>query len=379
MESKIVYHQSCVKIEFAHKYKRLRHNTGVRVDKKYFDREKLVSRAIENYEVLNNNIRKLKKFVDEKISEDIDTNGSCDVDRVKILLEKTAEESTPKLKPLPDYFKEFVKTKTSITPGSKKTYNILGNTIDDFQIANKRKYYVDDIDKKWIDNFGKYILSRVSVNTAHRRFTCFRSFWTWLVEQNLAKENKYLKEYRFATFKPDFVTLSEYQIHKLRDATLTGHHKNVRDIFLVLLYTGMRYSDYHSLEAEHVHDGMIDKIAIKTKIRFKVPIHPDIADTIKERPKMEGQVFNRGVKELCDKLEFNNHTRIRVDINEYKTGPLHKMVSSHVGRHTFATRCLEKNIPHNVIMGFCGWTNPEMLFHYAEKINRDTKQFIAML
>jgi integrase len=68
---------------------------------------------------------------------------------------------------------------------------------------------------------------------------------------------------------------------------------------------------------------------------------------------MKGSIYNKNTK--------------RKEVDIYKK---HELVTSHIGRRSFATNHFGK-LPNSVIMRVCGWSKEEMMLKYIKKSNRE--------
>lgn len=383
MESTLIYHMGRVKAHFAHGKKRIFHSTGVKVLKQNLNNKGLIKpNAVKNWSNLNEQILIKKNQLDDAILEDLRSSKSIDVDRIKLLLKDAGDgpiDSTTnivdkKKSLLSEMMTDFISNQSKMNRGLKWRYESLEKIIkkDDRQCIRVKVPYLHEK----LDEFR----GTVNANTAYTRYKNFKKFILWGTENGYPLPNVDWKKLSRPTFKPDFIFISETRIKELIDySTETEFEEKVKRIFLVLIYTGMRYSDYKSLNKSEIHNNYIDKVAAKTKVRFKVPIHNAIRFILKDPPKMEGQVFNKGIQALGKKLGWTEHIRFQTDINKFVMVQYYEKLCSSVGRHTFATRALLANTPHNVVMGWCGWTNSAMLFYYSEKLKMQTSDWMTKI
>lgn len=385
MESTLIYHMGCIKAHFSHNRKRIFYSTNVKAPAKVIDNKGLIKpKSLENWQNLNEQILICKKQLDDAILNDLRSNGNIDVERIKENIKSIRQpvnESEHESKVdkgsilLSDMLKDFLSNQPKMNRGLRWRYSLLSKIIDKNDMTCKliRIPYLHER----LDEFR----AKVNANTASTRYKNFKRFLTWCSENGYPLPNIEWKRLSNPTFKPDFIFLTDERIEQLVTyEPETDFESKIKNIFLVLIYTGMRYSDYESLKIKsEIHDGCIDKIARKTKVRFKIPIHEIIKPILKDPPRMSGQMFNRGIQDLGKKLKWTEIIRYRKDINEFVMIPYYEMLCSSVGRHTFATRALLNGIPHNVIMGWLGWTNSAMLFYYSEKLKMQTANWMEKL
>ena len=83
---------------------------------------------------------------------------------------------------------------------------------------------------------------------------------------------------------------------------------------------------------------------------------------------ISNQVFNREIKSLFDKLQFHETISIRRDRNDSQTEIKRKcdLISSHTGRRTYITLCLEKGIRPDQLMQTTGHKKFETMKKYTK-------------
>ncbi|MFC5409134.1 tyrosine-type recombinase/integrase [Larkinella bovis] len=150
------------------------------------------------------------------------------------------------------------------------------------------------------------------------------------------------------------------EVVALQNVDLSGSFARQRDIFLFQCYTGLRWSDL-----KHVRPGNMIEIRsdgnemapalrlIQEKGRREnlVPLTDQAVELLKKYdgtlPVISGQKYNVLIKEVARKAGLNR----RVVLTEYYAGQrvdvekaLHEIISSHMGRHTFAMIMLDRKV-----------------------------------
>ncbi len=278
---------------------------------------------------------------------------------------------------------------------SVRTYNILRSLLIDYRKKTKRDIRFEDVDERWLLGLVNFMSEEhdpnvyrttggLSQGTTYKRWGGFKSFYNHCYKRGMCERNRAIEVFQVKSKTPDIVALNEEQLEAFKKyQPRTEHYQKVKDIFLVLCYTAMRYSDYDELNPKKhiIRSETIVKKSKKTSMVFQVPLHNVVKDILlryQMLPKMTSQVFNRSLRELCrDVPGFNQE----VHFNEFKgnqniTMPLWKAMSSHVGRHTAATRWIMNKVPHNVVMQWAGWKTTTMLFHYLKKSGMETASYM---
>jgi integrase len=125
---------------------------------------------------------------------------------------------------------------------------------------------------------------------------------------------------------------------------------------------------------------LIEFTQVKTDKLMTVPLHTKIITILDKNNgdfprKISDQKYNDYIKKVCEAAEitkptqgtlFDSKTKSKIT-KEY---PKHKLVSSHIGRRSFATNNYGK-IPTSFLMYVTGHTTEAMFLTYIGKSNKD--------
>lgn len=135
--------------------------------------------------------------------------------------------------------------------------------------------------------------------------------------------------------------------------------------FLFLSYTGMRISDFNACSGSKitVEDGItwLTYTSIKTHTYTRVPI----STVFDGRAKDILTAYENDLDEFFhvgDRCHFNEKVKA---ICKCKIG-IEQKVTTHCGRHTFATRLVNKEVPITTIAKVCGHSNIKTTMIYAK-------------
>lgn len=194
-----------------------------------------------------------------------------------------------------------------------------------------------------------------------------------------AKNNGWIFADPFANYKikkkrVDRGYLSQQEIDLIIEKVFTCQRlEQVRDVFIFCCFTGLSYIDVKQLRSKDICSSIDDKQWImtkrqKTKTSVNVPllrIPLAILDKYKDKlpddallPVLSNQKLNAYLKEIADLCG------------------IHKNITFHMARHTFATTTtLLNGVPIETVSKMLGHTNIETTQIYAritnEKINSD--------
>lgn len=164
----------------------------------------------------------------------------------------------------------------------------------------------------------------------------------------------------------DRVVLSMEEIRKLAELKTTSLYlQHVRDLFLVQCYTGVAFADLNKIN--DCAGEIIKGVRQKTKVDFT---------TVMTEPVRE--ILNR-YKGKLPLMAYDDYRRMLTPL--MTAAGIDKHVSTHTGRHTFATTvALDHGVPIEVLSKMLGHTSIKTTQIYAkvhDKLVQDNMQKIA--
>ena len=189
-----------------------------------------------------------------------------------------------------------------------------------------------------------------------------------------------LKCFKVVEEETDAIYLNENELEKIYNLNLSDDKEleEIRDIFIVGCFTGLRYSDLSTLNPEHI-DQTNEVINLKQRKVHKAVVIPmiDYVPTILKKynyalPKVSSYKFNERVKELGERIKLTQkveivrkkgNTRV-VDI--YKK---HELMSSHTCRRSFCTNMYLSGFPAEELMRISGHKSPAAFMRYIKVDN----------
>jgi integrase len=186
----------------------------------------------------------------------------------------------------------------------------------------------------------------------------------------------------------DHVYLSENEIQHIWNLDLQGFPELIasRDLLVFGCYTGLRYSDIHSLQPYHFKNVLVGndiQTAIQKnqkKVHEKVNIaliHLAKAVAAKYEyslPKMHMNDFNEKIKKIAELAGLDEWIPLShkygKEIKE-KVYKKYELVSSHVCRRSFATNMYLRGVDPEIIMTNTGHTSLKTLFSYIKVTKRE--------
>jgi len=185
----------------------------------------------------------------------------------------------------------------------------------------------------------------------------------------------------------EVVTLSKQEVLSLADLDLTGSQKDVRDIFLLACFLGLRIGDFTKLRKENfvLRNGLqfFDYVQSKTGRSVSVPVLPQLEhfiSTWSEWPRLiSEQNFRSNLKAICKQAGLTDRVVIKIRAGKPEYKPKWQAISPHSARRTFATSMFygwfANPLSAAFTMGFTGHESEKtfMLYIGATAKDREAK------
>lgn len=194
-----------------------------------------------------------------------------------------------------------------------------------------------------------------------------------------AYEHKYTLNDDFKNFKVfneevDTIYLNEDELMKLRELQLPNNEAQIRDIFLIGCYTGLRYSDIMQLDPKHIdyEKRTITKITKKTGELVIIPMHQIVRDIfIKHNSHIphiySNQATNRTIKNICRQAGITDLVSVKETCGGQRierTSEKCELVSTHTARRSFATNTYKNGMSTISIMQLTGHRTESSFMRY---------------
>ncbi len=292
-----------------------------------------------------------------------------------------------------DYIDTFIEFKGSDVKKStiKKCY-VIKHLLMRYQEHTKSIVYIRDVDTKFKINFEKYCSSAgYAPNTTARNIRFIKTFCRH-AKTNGVETHYQLDSIKAKYHKVDNIYLDENEIKKieeLKSSELTDGLDNARDWLLISCFCGQRVSDFLRFDKSMIRyeknksgelKPLIEFTQVKTDKIMTIPLHSKIIEILKKYDgdfpkKISDQKYNEHIKKVCEKAKIETPTHgilfdhdIKAKVE--KDYPKWKLVSSHIGRRSFATNNYGK-IPTSFLMYITGHSTEVMFLNYIGKSNKD--------
>jgi len=280
--------------------------------------------------------------------------------------------------------------KHTIKAGTLRKLKVVRNKIATFENDRERTFKIKDIDKSFLSDFIKWSKEKQYDNSViNDNFKIIRSVcneaqqYDIEVNKNLHLLSTGIKD--TPTFK---IYLSVDELEQIIELNnLPPHLDSARDWLVISCYTGQRISDFKRFTPDMIRRQggrtFIDVKQAKTDKNVSIPLLPIVQDILRKRngnfpPTTTDQRYNYYIKSVCRLAKINEPVRGKkatvTDLGTRKeTGvyPKWQLISSHVGRRSFATNYYGK-LPTSYIKDITGHGTEAMLLKYIGKTSKDT-------
>jgi len=253
-----------------------------------------------------------------------------------------------------------------LTSNNIQQYKACEKHLKDFAISMKRKdFEFSDINQAFYDNFVAFLQEKqFTQNSVGKQIKVIKTMLNEATQQGHNTNTNYSNFHVF-TEDIDNIYLNEDELQQLKDTDLSKipHLDRVRDWFLLLAWTGCRFSDLEKVRPTDIKDEFITFRQQKTNTKVVIPVH-DVVKEILEKyaynlpETITNQKFNEYIKEACRIAEINSkETTTRTVGGKLVTSSFEKweQVTSHTGRRSFATNMYKRGLHTLMIMSVRGF------------------------
>ncbi|WP_297335905.1 site-specific integrase [Algoriphagus sp.] len=248
-----------------------------------------------------------------------------------------------------------------------------------------KKMYIVEYNQGFINKLTHYWEQKVGLqpNTIHKNFRFILLFLNYLRKEGVIDSDFY-KSFQYPrAVETNTIVLTKSEVVKLmKYHPKTASESKVRDLFLVLIFTGLRFGDAIRINSSWVRGEFLYINTQKTGEKVSIPIHPKLKEVLMKYNfdlaplKISNQKFNDYVKDLCEAAEIKDSVEIvrhEKGVKKYLVFPKFKLIASHTGRRTFITNAILAGIPLPVIQKITGHRKLTTLQKYVE-IADDSKK-----
>lgn len=283
-----------------------------------------------------------------------------------------------------DYIKHYIEN-SEASYNTKKTFTSALQRLKAFQEYKKDvKYRIREVNLLFEKQFITWALDikNYAPKTVTKTVKTFKQFLKSAGIEKLKVDPEY-QLFKGTKRKRESVDiyLNETDIEQIKKYNAPDEMmENVKNLFLIGLYTGVRVSDLMCINSKNktnpiIEDSKLKFVAIKTNQLCIVPIHNDIKDLFSVVKPISDVKFNLYIKRIAKSLEWDQRTLGSLFDKASKrkkpgTYARHELISSHIMRRSYATNRYKEGDDLLEICSATGHTTTKQLLNYL-KITKD--------
>lgn len=395
-QRKVKSNQSMLMLRYTHKKRVVLFTTHKNLEDKYWDdKNQIIKRSYPGSDRLNTLLRTIRQKIEDIVS-DLQIKGDDPLtELVKSKYQTLQNESEKKNQYTFFEFAEvYLENSTKHKNlGTIKTYRTVLNKLKQYEKYARVKLSWHSFDMDFYYDFLEFYteIQGHLTNGFGRIIKVLKVILNEATEQgfnpNLSYQNK-----KFRVLREDVnnIYLSEVELKKIIELDLTTNKtlENIRDLFIVGCYTGLRFSDFTQIKKENIVGDILRVKTIKTDEWVSIPLVEEVknimkkySDTPNNLPRSyDNQVMNRYLKDIGELAELDDvfikvrsKGRERVE-DSFKR---YELLTTHTARRSFATNMFKRGIPSRVIMKITGHRTEKAFSTYI-KVSEDENAELMM-
>jgi integrase len=286
-----------------------------------------------------------------------------------------------------DYFYNDCANGIRLTPKRQKlkptalySYVNSKKMFEKFQKVKGYDIALSDFKQEHIDAFGDYMINdlEIAMNTHSKAMMEVMQVLKYAVKLKKLPASR-LSELEFDTRREetDSIYLKETEVLELLQVKDFDEpiHEMVRDIFVIGCFTGMRFSDYTTIDTAAIQENRLSFIQQKTGGRVTLPIHP-VVNTILNKynyqlPEVpKNNVFNQILKQIGAKMSSLQVTFTRQVTYKRELQTIvkkkYEFLQTHTARRSFCSNEYLKGTDPLVIMAISGHKSHKSFMRYIK-------------
>jgi len=361
----------------------------IKIEKKHWNEtKKEIRKSHSNSLKLNVFLQKERQDIEQAIFLCIEKNIKPTSDNLKArlklnnLFNKTADPGATYQNATNDFLEL---KKNDVTQRTLWAYESTFKTIEIVAEINNLKLNFDVFTSLFYAKLLDYLYNTKGITTggATKYATTIKSFLNWALQNNY-HSNISFKNFKRPVNEPEIFPLTLDQIKQIESVALDDKLNRARDIFLFLIYTGLRFSDALKLKQSHIAGNYIRLQTGKTKVKLVIPIVKKtklIIDKYQNTnngsfllPRLSNQKTNKYIKEVGRLANINNLisiTSFQGNRSTTQEVARHEELTTHDGRRTFITQCLTKGMNAQMIMRITGHKKYSTFDRYVKFTDTD--------
>ena len=357
-------------------------------DAKRIDDAELRDEVLE----LKANLSKLQTYILKAFDAEINKDKPNQKEWLPTIIKDFYKSDNKAPTELIDYINFYLEVRESeIKQHLKFKFQALKLKLEALEDDKETQYKIKDVNESFKNLFVSFLLeNNYSQNYIRKQFGFLKQLCNH-AKYNGLEVSPQLDKLNVKGETTPKIYLTPAELEQIEKKEFKSDELNTtKDWLLISYYTGQRVSDFLRFKTDMIRTEndkhLIEFTQKKTGKIMTIPVHKKVLEIIEANggafPKrLADQHYNKYLKEVCELAEVSTPTKGRKSINigtkkepvyRYQTDvyPKHELISSHVGRRSFATNFYGK-IPTTYLIYITGHSTETMFLNYIGKSNKD--------
>jgi len=377
--------------------------------KEHKERNPNIETQIHN---IRSRIKEVERFANSFISMRILNKDTIDFDELRNYLDaqiqplKRTSKPTEKTDNLLIYLESFIKgmkkgtilitsrngTGKQYRPTTIKAYqSLLTNLIEYLKLKRRKGILFDQIDTDFYKSFQLFVYGQGFTPNHFGNLIKNLKHVMKRAQLDRLHINESYKLFKKTSNDSDSIALTIAEVQRLYEYRFKPSDKleKYRDIFLVGIYTAMRFSDYSRLDHTNfktLGSGQ-EVVSIKHKKTGRevmIPVKPELKEIMEKYdyqiPQISEQKMNQNIKAVAQVVGFTKTIKVQKHSGGKETTiekSMHELFTTHTARRTGCTIFYKVGIPTIDIMMLSGHSTEKEFLNYIKIGPEDTALRVA--
>lgn len=374
--------ETLIYLFFSYNNKRLKYSTGEKINPSYWNPEKQKARETKKfseYPEFNSRLKKIKSDILDIHRGFLNDETEPSNELLKKELDKrTKLKGLEKKENIFSFIDKYIEESKAIKArGTILVYNRAKAHLVNYCKEYNKHLEFDNINLEFYNSFISYLTKEnYSQNTIGKQIKVLKTFLNEATDRGINTTLEFKKRrFKRPTEDTDKIYLNTDELERIYKLKIDKDKQldEIRDLFIIGCYTGLRFSDFAQLKPENILDG--NKIRIRTNKTNElviIPLHKYVREILKKynnkipmalsNPKM-----NLNLKHIGKIAEI--HENVESSITKggklVKTTDLkYNLITTHTARRSFATNLYLADIPGITIMKITGHQTEKNFLRY---------------
>jgi integrase len=286
-------------------------------------------------------------------------------------------------RPLGDYAERLARMKSTYAEATVRSHNTTYQHLARYAALSRRPLAYTDFSREWAERFAAWLSAGAAVrdsmadSSVNKQLKNLKEFLSDVADRGYTPPIS-VKGWNWDFASPEIMALSATEVARIEALEgLPPYLENARRLWLLMAYTGLRYSDAMKLKPEH-DKGVVLQLIPKKTTDISATVYIRKAARVLLEKCWTGEVhsisnvkLNKFIKAVCERAGIDELTE-KISYYGQTSRPKrevfkkYELVTCHTARRTYITLSFGREIPLELIMMASGHVNPKTTLRYNQ-------------